>query len=119
MKWIAERRVIRQQTHQLLDALGNDRDQVATSLAAGGVRGVPRRVQGCAVAVYLAAVIGADPRVKAITVNDTRLQIRLQSHGTPPLVLRLPPAVREFIVAFDAGRFPSLVRTTGSSRQTP
>jgi hypothetical protein len=110
VKWTSERRALRSETRQLLAALGQDADQVATSLAAGGVRGKRTSTRECAVAVYLSAIVGADERVSAIAVAGTRMRITLRSHWTPPVVVWLPPAVRQFVSAFDAGRFPSLVR---------
>ena len=114
MKWTSERRALRSETRQLLAALGQDADQVATSLAAGGVRGKRTSTRECAVAVYVSAIVGADERVSAIAVAGTRMRITLRSPWTPPVVVWLPPAVRQFVSAFDAGRFPSLVRGPAS-----
>jgi hypothetical protein len=75
-----------------------------------GVRGKRRSTRECAVAVYVAAVVGADDRVSTLTVDDTRLRITLLSQWTPPVVVWLPPAVRQLISAVDGGRFPFHVR---------
>jgi hypothetical protein len=117
VKWTSERRALRSETRQLLAALGRDADQVASALGAGGVRGKRTSTRECAIAVYVSAIVGADERVSAIAVAGTRMRITLQSHWTPPVVVWLPPAVRQFVSAFDAGRFPSLVRGSVSQQQ--
>ena len=109
MTWMSESRAIRQQTRQLLRGLGDNAEEVANSLAAEGVHGKPRSPQGCALAVYVTAVVGADTRVSSVVVNDTHLSIRPASRWSPPIVVRLPRTVREFISIFDAGRFPRLL----------
>jgi hypothetical protein len=109
MKRIAERRALRAQTSQLLTALGDDADTVATSLATVGVRGQARSGDGCAIALYMTAVVGADHRVSSVIVTSTRLGVKPQSRWSPVIVVRLPRAVRKFIAAFDAGRFPNLL----------
>jgi hypothetical protein len=109
MKRIAERRALRAQTRQLLTALGDDPDTVATSLATEGVRGHARSGQGCAIALYMTAVVGADQRVSSVIVTGTRLGVKPLSRWSPVVVVRLPRAVRQFISAFDGGRFPHLL----------
>jgi hypothetical protein len=118
MQWAEQRKGIRQEGRQLLGALGDDVGQVAASLTAVGVRGKPGSTEGCAIAVYLAAVVGADPGVSSITVDGRHLRIRLRSRRYPAVRLRLPDPVREFISAFDAKRYPSLVRVTPSQSGT-
>jgi hypothetical protein len=114
MRWTEERRAIRKEGRQLLGALGDDAGQVAASLTAVGVRGKPASTEGCAIAVYLAAVVGADPGVSSIKVDRRHLRISLRSRRYPAVRLRLPTPVREFISAFDAKRYPSLVWDTPS-----
>lgn len=109
MKRIAERRALRAQTRQLLTALGDDADTVATSLATEGVRGQARSGEGCAIALYMTAIVGADHRVSSVIVTSTRLGVKPQSRWSPVIVVRLPRAVRQFISAFDGGRFPHLL----------
>jgi hypothetical protein len=111
MKWNAESRVIREQTRELLGGLGHDAEEVAASLAAEGVRGKPRSAQGCAIAVYVGAVVAADKRVRSITVEDTRLTIRPAKRWSRPVAVRLPRPVRDFITGFDAEKFPRLLTT--------
>ncbi len=110
MKWTAERRAIRDDSRRLLAGLGGDAGQVAASLESEGVQGQPRNTQGCAIAVYLAAVVGADHRVRAIGVDGRHLRIRLESRWRPAVVVRLPAPVRDFVADFDGKRFPSLIR---------
>ncbi len=109
---IAERRALRGQTRQLLTALGDNADQVASSLAAEGVHGRAHSPQGCAVAVYLQAVVAADRRVRSVIVTSTRLGLKPESRRSPLIVVPLPRAVRQFVAAFDAEKFPQLLPIT-------
>lgn len=106
---VREQRAIRRQTAGLLAALGGTGTDVATSLAGYQVRGRPRDANGCAVAVYLQAVLGADPRIRAIKVSETSVRITLFRRGRRVQVPS-PPPVRAFIESFDHGLFPSLIR---------
>jgi hypothetical protein len=116
---IAERRGLRAQTRQLLSALGDDADAVAASLAAEGVRGHAGSGRGCAIAVYLAAVVGADQRVRSVTVSSSRLGVKPASAWRPVVVVRLPRPVRQFISAFDAERFPELLVARSCPGRSP
>jgi len=116
MNWIAERTAIREQARQLLRGLGEDADRVASALGTEGVRGKPHNPRGCAVAVYVGAVVAADPRVYSVSVDNARLHIRTRPRWARPIGVRLPPAVRQFIVAFDAGKFPALTMTGPARR---
>jgi hypothetical protein len=68
------------------------------------------------VASYLGAVLGADPRVRSLTTGQSQVKIIVNGpvRFLPPTVVRvpLPQAVRHFIVAFDRGMYPMLVRGT-------
>jgi hypothetical protein len=109
MNWIAERRALRAQTRQLLTSLGDDADQVAASLAAEGVRGTAHSAQGCAIAVYMSAVVAADHRVGSVIVTGTRIGVKPEPRWSPLIVVPLPRAVRRFVSAFDAEKFPHLL----------
>lgn len=99
---------IREHTARLLDALGDDPDQVAGRLGDAGVRGAPGDARGCAVAVYLSAVVASDPGIGHIKVTTGRVTV---SRGWRPcVVVRLPRAVRLFITGFDHNAYPDLVR---------
>lgn len=107
-----DQKAIRRQTTDLLAALGGSSTEVATSLAEYQVRGRPRDPHGCAVAVYLRAVLGADPRIKAVKVSETCVRISLVQRRRSVQVSS-PRAVRGFVESFDHGLFPSLVRPAG------
>jgi hypothetical protein len=100
---------LRNQIADLLQTLGDDAQHVAASLAEAGVRGKPRNAEGCPVAVFVKAVVGADPRVRTVTVYNACLAVRGPSRWRRPLDVHLPAPVRGFIVAFDAERFPALM----------
>jgi hypothetical protein len=71
MNWIVERNAIRDEARQLLDRLGEDADGVAAALATERVRGKPHSLRGCAVALYVGAIVAADPRVHSVSVWTT------------------------------------------------
>ena len=113
-----EQQAIRHQTADLLAALGGTGPDVATSLADYEVRGRPRDPHGCAVAVYLRAVLGADPRIKAVKVSETSVRVTLMERRRGVQVSS-PRAVRGFIESFDHGLFPSLIRPADGEELPP
>lgn len=110
---------LRQQTGELLAGLGTSRVEVAGSLCDAGVWGTRNNPSCCAVASYLGAVLGADPRVRSLTTGQSQVKIMVNGRirFLPPSVVRvpLPLSVRQFIVAFDRGIYPMLVRNPASS----
>jgi len=94
----------------LLRSLGDDQAQIAAQLGAMGVRGVPRDSRGCAIAVFLHAVLGADRAIDSVKVTSRKVQLKTSPWWRRNLSLGLPPPVRDFVACFDAGGFPSLLR---------
>ncbi len=90
-----------------LHSLGQTPAEVAARLSAAGVSGRPRDPRGCAVAVYLNAVVGADSDVESLAVPGSVVWMR-PLRSRIPVCVRLPRSVRAFIAAFDAGAFPEL-----------
>jgi hypothetical protein len=107
-------RQLRDQVGELLVGLGANRSEVAASLCDAGVWGARNNPRCCAVASYLGAVLGADPRVRSLTTGQSQVKIVVNGpvRFLPPAVVRvpLPQPVRQFIVAFDRGMYPMLVR---------
>jgi hypothetical protein len=90
----------------VLNALGDNAEDVARMLQFGGWRGHPSDHHSCPVALYLRTVVTdvADAAVdssKAVvhTVDGTAVRVDL------------PPAVAGFVVGFDVGAFPRLIVT--------
>ena len=108
------RQQLRNQTRELLVGLGNNRAEVAASLCDAGVWGARHNPRSCAVSSYLNALLGADPRVRSHTTGQSQVKIVLDGpvRFFPSTVVRvpLPQPVRQFIVAFDRGMYPMLVR---------
>ena len=111
---MGRRRQLREQTAELLAGLGTSRAAVAASLCDAGVWGTRNNPSCCAVASYLGAVLGADPRVRSLTTGQSQVKIIINGpiRFLPSSVVRvpLPPSVRQFVVAFDRGVYPMLVR---------
>jgi len=111
---MGELRDIRRRVGALLDELGRDPDEVASTLEAAGVQGVPRSNTSCAVAVYASAVMKADPRIRSVAVGPCTLILTLvkPEDGRPAgkLVVQLPKPVRGFVDGFDAARYPRVLR---------
>jgi hypothetical protein len=97
-------------------------DDVAESLASVGVNGVPRNNRSCAIALYLSALMGSDPRVRSIKVGHCSLFIEMASaSGTRPagrLQVQLPKPVRRFVAAFDAQSYPAITRLQAQAAAT-
>lgn len=110
---MGELRDIRRRVGALLAGLGQDPDEVATSLEAAGVHGVPRSNSSCAIAVYASAVMRADPRITSVAVGPCTLVLTLvKDDGRPGgrLTVQLPKPVRDFVDGFDAARYPQVLR---------
>ena len=110
---MGELRDIRRRVDALLSGLGQDPDEVATSLEAAGVHGVPRSNSSCAIAVYTSAVMRADPRITAVAVGPCTLVLTLSKGDGRPggrLTVQLPKPVRGFVDGFDAARYPQVLR---------
>jgi hypothetical protein len=106
-------RQIKKRAGALLDGLGRDPDQVADSLLQAGVQGVPRSNSSCAIALYTAALLRADPRIRSVAVGPCTLVLSLAKEDTRPggtLVVQLPKAVRGFVAGFDAQQYPGVIR---------
>jgi len=107
---VRERRVLRDQVWELLAGLGTGVGAVAASLEAAGVRGVRGDGDCCVLASYLHAVLGGDDRISHLRVGDREVEVVVASWRHPRMWIPFPPAVREFVWAFDTGMFPRLTR---------
>ncbi len=119
---MSEYRQLKRQVGDLLVGLGATADEVASSLEAAGVRGTPRSNRTCPIALYLSAVMGADPRVRSVTVGHCSMVIALVAPDLRPagrLLLQLPKPVRRFVSAFDALKYPESVRRPSVPVQIP
>jgi hypothetical protein len=106
-------RRLKRETNEFLSGLGDGPDEVAAALQAADVRGVPQDNFSCAVAVYLTALMGTDPQIRSVTVGRCSLVINLIGPDDRPagrLLVQLPKPVRQFVEAFDAHQYPSVVR---------
>jgi hypothetical protein len=107
-------RQLKRHTRDLLFGLGDTPDAVAGALEDAGVLGVPKDNRRCAVALYLWAQMGPDPRVRSVDVGHCSLLIgTAQAPEYRPsgrLLVQLPKPVRQFVAAFDACGYPGVVR---------
>jgi hypothetical protein len=107
-------RQIKKRAGALLDGLGRDPDEVAESLHRAGVQGVPRSNSSCAIALYTAALLRTDPRIRSVSVGPCTLVLTLtREDGARPggkLVVQLPKPVRGFVTGFDAREYPGVIR---------
>ena len=104
-------RTLKRHTNELLTGLGESPDEVAATLRAAGVRGVPRDNRSCAVAVYVSALMGSEPRIRSVAVGHCALSITVVTQDQRPagrLLVQLPKPVRRFVAAFDDHRYPSV-----------
>ena len=106
-----ERTAIKRNVSVLLDQLGGTPEAVATNLQQAGVQGDPFLVSRCPLARYLHAVVGTEPRVGKIKVGLYKAVIN-GPRWWQPMTVDLPAPVRGFVVDFDRGRFPDLLRRT-------
>jgi hypothetical protein len=80
---------------------------------------VPKSNTTCAIALYTAAVMEADPRIRSVAVGPCTLILSLvrpeDGRSGGKLVVQLPKPVRGFVDGFDAGRYPRVLRLQASS----
>ena len=100
---------VRAHIQDLLDDLGPSAADVACLLDDVGVRGTPNASTDCVLARYLNAVLRADPLVRSVAVTRTHVHVRLRPRSRRRLVLVLPAPLAEFVLGFDAQRYPQLV----------
>ena len=105
---VRTRRHLRQSIRQLGESLGSSPGLVASNLAALQVVGKPRHSTDCAIARYLAAIVGTEQAVRTVSVSDRSVHLTLIGRRLP-LRVRLPRQICKFIQAFDAGCHPELV----------
>jgi hypothetical protein len=118
---MGHQRQLKLQTRALLTGLGTGPDEVAESLLAAGVSGVPMDNRRCAVALYVSALMGGDPRVRSVNVGRCSLLLDTAAppefHPSGRLLVQLPKPVRQFVAAFDTRHYPEVIRIrTGGSR---
>lgn len=97
-----------QELGRLFASLGSTPGELAGSLEGAGVRAQPGDPAASPVRLFLAAVVGADPNVKALRVEGGELVVDLRAWWRPTVSVPLPPVVRSFEIAFEAGCYPSL-----------
>ena len=113
-----ERAALRAETTRLLHDLGGSADEVATELETAGVKGIPGSGTGCAIARYVNAVMGSDPRLGPITVSNEAVTVLGRHWWTPPVIVPVPIPVRSFIVRFDREDFVNLTAAPAGPRRT-
>ena len=112
------RRNLRRQSQLLLASLGDTADAIARHLAAAGVQGVPQNAFDCVLSRYLSAVIPTAAGVEEIALGrvsqkpgPTQLVLRLTAFPRWTVRIDLGEHFQQFLAGFDAGAYPSLVRT--------
>ncbi len=106
-----ERALIKQNVANLLDQLGSTPRTVAETLQRSGVRGDPFLSSRCPLAEYLHAVVGADAHVSKVKVG-LHVAVISRPRRWRPIIVPLPVAVRLFVLGFDNGHYPALIRHT-------
>jgi hypothetical protein len=108
-------RVLTGEIESFLGGLGENADDVAASLRKQGVQGQPQDKAQCAIARYLGAVVGAERRVRNISVGTSELSVSGPHWWSAKLVIEVPPAIQQFIRAFDRYQYPDLVAPVRSA----
>jgi len=105
------RRELRAETAGVLGSLGGDSPDVARHLRSAGVQGTPGDPRDCAIAVYLSAVVTADPGVRTIKVTTDSVVVSPARRWQLPVVVGLSEALRTFVAGFDRRAYPDLIRS--------
>lgn len=109
LRAMQRRRELRSEVAKLLTSLGAEPQAIAANFAHLGMHGIPHDPHNCVVARYLSAIVGTDPAVSRVVVSRTDLALRRSRRFALPIRVPLPPAMRNFITAFDAYEIPDLV----------
>jgi|SRR5579864_4891119 len=113
------RHALRSEVVHELSSLGGTEYEVAQRLEATGVRGKPGSVTDCALAVYLGAVVAADPRVRAVYVSAQRVFVKVDDRSWCPWIgAPLTKPLRSFVARFDRHGYPTLERPLGERSGT-
>jgi hypothetical protein len=94
---------------KLVSCLGATPGGFAASLEHAGVRGRPGEPATSPLSRYLSAILGGDPSVKGISVEERAVVVEMRSWWRGSLTVRLPQAAVEFLAAFDAECYPALL----------
>ena len=94
------------QVQDILQNLGESSEAVAAALKSKDIRGVRNTVRFLNPIVRLIEKSIQASHVSIDLMEPNMLRITLQDGGT--VEVGLPPAVREFLVAFDHGVYPDL-----------
>jgi hypothetical protein len=91
----------------VLNALGDNAEDIAHLLQFGGWRGLPHDAHSCPIALYLRTVV---TDVTDAAVGSGRATVHT-SDGAE-VVVELTAAAAGFVLAFDIGAYPALIATT-------
>jgi len=94
----------------VLQALGDNAEDVAHLLQYGGWRGLPHDVNSCPIALYLRTVV-TDVTDAAVSSEQAKIHT---ADGTE-ITVELTPALAGFVLAFDLGAYPRLIATTSDN----
>ena len=97
----AERRLV-----MVLQALGDNAEDIAHLLQFGGWRGLPHDAHSCPIALYLRTVV---TDVTDAAVSSDRATIHTADGAA--VEVELTSAAAGFVLAFDVGAYPGLVVT--------
>lgn len=111
------RRQLEADTRVLLSSLGDDPVQIAATLDAFGVRATPGDPWGCAIAVFLHALLSGERGVASISVTNTEVRLNPPTPWRRSAHVLLSDPLRQFVSSFDVEGFPALVR--GETRRSP
>ena len=90
----------------VLQALGDNAEDIAHLLQYGGWRGLPHDVNSCPIALYLRTVV-SDVTDAAVSSE----QAKVHTADGADITIDLTAAQAGFVLAFDLGAYPGLVAT--------
>ncbi|XVV11769.1 hypothetical protein ACQP2X_44250 [Actinoplanes sp. CA-131856] len=90
----------------VLQALGENAEDIAHLLEYGGWRGLPHDANSCPIALYLRTVVND---VTSAAVGSEHATVH--TAGGADITVSLTPAQAGFVLAFDLGVYPGLVAT--------
>ena len=90
----------------VLQALGDNAEDIAHLLQYGGWLGLPNDISSCPIALYLRTVV-TDAIDAAVSSDEATIHTR----DGADITVDLTPAQAGFVLAFDIGAYPGLIAT--------
>ena len=104
---------LQEKLEHTLRNLGDTPDEIAAFLEGQGIKGQRHHASGCVLAVYLHKVFDMSVSVGySAMLHTTIKKLDINFGYKPEAICPLPSSTRLFVLKFDDGKYPNLVKGT-------